>query len=59
MLSANGEGDAPEGRQDAEYQVGDKKPPLHTRFTPSLHSAAHKPAPTPAAAAASFNLELM
>ena len=34
MLSANGEGDAPEGRQDAEYQVGDKKPPLHTRFKP-------------------------
>ena len=36
MSNADDEDDAPEGRQDAEYQVGDKKPPLHTRFKPGV-----------------------
>jgi len=30
------EDDLPEGRTDAEYRVGDKKPPLHTRFKPGV-----------------------
>ena len=34
MPNRDEEDDLPEGRADAEYRVGDKKPPLHTRFRP-------------------------
>ena len=36
MSSADDEDDAPEGREDPEYRVGNKRPPRHTQFQPGV-----------------------